>query len=210
MATTKANENTGITARYPSLRHRNRERALLQTAEKYVPNDSTDWTLLPGSPSAPATQDDALDTVASVLAEDFGKEITGTITTGELLAMNATPQVVIAAPGAGKMVVVDEVELFLDYNSAAYDAAAGEDLVLRCTTTTATVFATWDDADTIIEGSADTRRLYKCGETSYPATFDPLTADNESVEFAILSGEWATGDSPLLYRVKYRIIDLIT
>ncbi|MDB4725786.1 hypothetical protein OAF54_00025 [bacterium] len=206
MTITKATEVAG-TGNYPSQRHRQRERKVIQTANKYVPNDSTDWTLLPGSPSAPATQDAALDTIAAAVAEGVAKEVTGTLTSAQILAMNATPQVAIAAPGAGKVIVVDEVELFLDYNSAAYAADATEDLVLRCTTTTSTVFATWDDADTIIEGTADTRRLHK---PTYAATFDPLTADNESVEFAILNGEWATGDSPILYRIKYRELTLIT
>lgn len=151
-----------------------------------------------------------IETANTEAKDTFGVEVSGTLTSAQLLAMNATPQVVISAPGAGKAIIVDEVELFLDYNSAAYAADAGEDLVLRCTTTTSTIFAQWDDADTIIEGSADTRRLYKCGETTYPATFDPLTADNESVEFAILVGEWATGDSPIKYRIRYRIVTLIT
>ena len=148
-----------------------------------------------------------IETANTEAKDTFGVEVSGTLTTAQLLAMNATPQVVISAPGAGKSIIVDEVELFLDYNSAAYAADAGEDLVLRCTTTTATVYQTWDDADDIIEGSADTRSLSK---PTYAATFDPLTCDNESVEFAILSGEWATGDSPILYRIRYRIVTLIT
>lgn len=199
----------GDASNYPQ-KHNKRELKVIETAKAYSPNDSTDWTLLPGNPTAPNDSEDALDKLAAVAAEQFGKEVTGTLTSAQLLAMNATPQVVIAAPGAGKAIIVDEVELFLDYNSAAYAADAGEDLVLRCTTTTSTIFAQWDDADTIIEGSADTRRFYKCGETTYPATFDPLTADNESVEFAILSGEWASGNSPIKYRIRYREVTLIT
>lgn len=198
----------GDAGNFPT-RHNKRELKVIETAQGYTPADSTDWTLLPGNPSAPANVEDALDTMAAAVAENVAKEVTGTLTSAQLLAMNATPQVVISAPGAGKVIIVDEVELFLDYNSAAYAADAGEDLVLRCTTTTSTIFAQWDDADTIIEGSADTRRLYKCGETTYPATFDPLTADNESVEFAILVGEWATGNSPIKYRIKYRELTLI-
>ena len=208
MAISKSTELTDV-RKYPSKRHRQRERKVIETAESYTPNDSTDWTLLPGNPTAPSTQDDALDKIAAAVAEGVSKEVSGTLTSAQLLAMNATPQVVIAAPGAGKAIIVDEVELFLDYNSAAYAADAGEDLVLQYTTGGVDI-AVWDDADTIIEGSADTRRLHKTGDTLFPATFDPLTIDNESVEFAILSGEWATGDSPILYRIKYRELTLIT
>lgn len=194
----------GDAGNYPR-KHNKRELKTIETAKSFTPTTSADWTTLPGAPTAPDDMDDALDILAAAAA-DVAKEVTGTLTSAQLLAMNATPQVVIAAPGAGKAIIVDEVELFLDYNSAAYAADAGEDLVLRCTTTTSTVFATWDDADTIIEGTADTRRLHK---PAYAATFDPLTADNESIEFAILNGEWASGNSPIKYRIRYREVTLI-
>lgn len=197
--------NEGDAGEFPT-RHNKRELKVIETAKAYSPADSTDWTTLPGNPSAPNDSEDAFDKIAAAFAEGVAKEVTGVITSAELLAMSTTPKVVIAAPGAGRAIVVDEVELFLDYNSAAYAADADEDLVLR-STTTETVYATWDDADTIIEGTADTRRFHK---PQYAATFDPLTIDNESVEFAILTAEWATGDSPLYYRVRYRDVALIT
>ena len=171
-------------------------------ANTYTPGDAGDY------PTRHNKRELKVIETANTEANDkFGIEVSGTLTSAKLLAMNATPVVVIAAPGAGKAIIVDEVELFLDYATATYAAGAGEDLVLRCTTTTTTIFQTWDDADDIIEGTADTRAFSK---PTYGATFDPLTADNESVEFAILSGEWATGDSPIKYRIRYREVTLIT
>lgn len=197
MATSKATELTrASTHPHPSRRHQIREAKVIETAEQYTPAVSSDWD------TAPTTQDGALDALAA--GSVATAEVSGTLTTAQLLAMNATPIVAIAAPGAGKAIIVEEVELFLDFNAAAYAADAGEDLVVRYTTS-AVAIDTWDDADTIIEGTGDERRLTK------PDTdLDLDDADNESVEFAILVGEWATGDSPIKYRIKYAVKTLIT
>ena len=77
-------------------------------------------------------------------------------------------------------------------------------MVIRYATST-TAIDTWDDLDTIIVGTSDERRL-----TKPDADLDLDDADNEAVEAAILSGEWATGDSPIKYRIKYREVTVIT
>ncbi len=47
-------------------------------------------------------------------------EATGTLTRTNLLAMKVTPVTLIAAAAAGKIHIVDEIELFHDYDTAAY------------------------------------------------------------------------------------------
>lgn len=56
------------------------------------------------------------------------KEATGTLTQAQLLALN-TPVELVAAQGAGTVIVVDEVELFHSYSTAAY--ATGGDLAIE-------------------------------------------------------------------------------
>lgn len=68
MAITKSTELSGA-GDYPSNKHNQRERKLLETAESYSPNASSDWTSLPGVTSAPSTQDSALDTLANQAAQ---------------------------------------------------------------------------------------------------------------------------------------------
>lgn len=201
---TKASELARSITYHPGSRLGNREAFAFQLAEEYTPTTAADWTSLPGVSTAPTNQDDALDKLASALAPNDVQETTGTLSSAQLLAMNATPIELIEAPGAGKAIIVDEIELFLDFNSAAYDAGAGEDLVIRYDTS-ATAIATWDDADRIVEGTEDERDLVK------PDTdLDLDDADDEGVEAAILSGEWATGDSPIKYRIRYRVVTLLT
>ena len=48
------------------------------------------------------------------------KEATGTLSQTNITAMNGTPVELIAAPGAGKAIIVKDIELFHDYAVAAY------------------------------------------------------------------------------------------
>jgi hypothetical protein len=145
------------------------------------------------------------------------KEATGTISSAEILALNATSKVVIAAPGAGKAIVVDEVQLFLDYGSAGYAADAGEDLVLQYTTGGVDILSIDNDAVAFLTATADAHWIGQPGalyDAQAAGTGDGVLIsgfDNESVEFAIAgSGEVVTGDSPIKYRISYREVTYLS
>lgn len=145
-----------------------------------------------------------------------GLVATGSITSAEILALNATPKVLISAPGAGKVVIVDEIQLFLDFNSAAYVAGAGEDLQFEYVTGGVDIAAIDNDAVAFLTASADAHwfgKNFGVYDAAAAASGDGVllgTIDNEGVQVTILSGEVATGDSPIYYKIKYRIIDLLS
>lgn len=146
---------------------------------------------------------------------DLELTATGTISSAEILALNATPITLIAAPGANKAIIVDEIRLFLDYNSATYVAGAGEDLSIQYSG--GTVIAEIDnDAVAFLTATADAQWLGQPSAVyavSAAASGDGVllsTIDNESVDVTILVGEVATGDSPINYVIRYRIIDYLT
>lgn len=236
-----------------------------------------------------------------------GLVASGTIATAAVKTLNSANVEVIAAPGEGQLVVVDEINLFLDYNSAAYDAGAGEDLILiyggldgteilqidsdngflestvdahliaqpssydvdTATTLNGLIFSNiigtvvgaavfvftggsiedeWTDAshgyldgDKVIFSAVGTGAPEFLINTAYyivnkqtnifnlalTSSGDPIegTVDssgtwtlghyndgnvNKAVNIGILSGEVATGDSPLKYSIKYRVIDILT
>lgn len=125
-----------------------------------------------------------------------------TITSAQLLALNATPQTIVAAPGAGLAVVpaspVASV-LMLDYNATAYDGiAAGEDLAFKYT----------DDAGTELFQVEATGFLDQASDqVRYAADPTLVTPEaNVPVVLHMLVGEIATGDSPLKVRFYYRLI----
>jgi hypothetical protein len=126
-----------------------------------------------------------------------------TITSAELLALETTPKTLVAAPGAGKALVFEKAVFFLDYNSAAYAGiASGDDLNVRYT-----------DGSGVIAGTLETTGFLDQTEDAY-AVAEPsldsglITANAPLV--ASLAGAIITGDSPLVVRTFYRIVNLST
>lgn len=166
-------------------------------------------------PGVTVTVTDATAAMDLVAASGVQLEASGTLTSAEILALNATPITLISAPGASKAVIVDEIQLFLDFNSAAYVAGAGEDLSIQYSG--GAVIAEIDnDAVAFLTATADAQWLGQPSAVyavSAAASGDGVllsTIDNESVDITILSGEVATGDSPINYVIRYRIIDYLT
>lgn len=126
-----------------------------------------------------------------------------TISTAELLALNAAPKTLVAAPGSGKALILVDVQLMLDYNSAAYDGiAAGEDLEIRYTNGSGQLVATVESTG-FLDATADAYRHV------YPtSTAAIVPAANAALVMDLASGEIATGNSPLKVRLRYREITL--
>lgn len=128
-----------------------------------------------------------------------------TVSTSQILALNATPQTIIPAPGAGFAVVIDWAVFFLDYNAAAYAGiAAGEDLALRYTNGSGTVLATCEATGFLDQTSDQTRFVYPYRAASGASEVTPTA--NAVVVLHMLTGEVTTGNSPLYVRVAYRIL----
>lgn len=126
-----------------------------------------------------------------------------TITTGQLLALNAAPKTLVAAPGAGKAIIPVDMQLFLDYNTIGYAGiAAGEDLELRHTNGAGQLFATVETTG-FLDAVADAfRHIYPLAA----AASTPV--DNAALVLCLASGEITTGNSPLKVRIRYRTITL--
>jgi hypothetical protein len=120
---------------------------------------------------------------------------TGTLTTAEVLALYTTPITVVAAPGANKAVIIVGITLMLDFATTAYDGvAAGEDLEFRYT----------NGSDPFLTSSADAIRYV---EPTTAAALIPVA--NAVIVARLASGNVATGDSPLKYKIEYKIIDTV-
>lgn len=140
----------------------------------------------------------------SVIANDTGiVTVDVTVATGELLALNATPKQLVAAPGALKAIILVDAQAMLDYNSAAYAGiAAGEDLQISYTNGAGVKVA---DIETtgFLDATADAyRHVYPLADAA------KAPAANAALVLSLLSGEITTGNSPLKLRVRYRTVDL--
>jgi hypothetical protein len=126
---------------------------------------------------------------------------TGTLTEAQLEALHTTPITVIAAPGSGKAIVVVGAQFFYDYNSAAYGVDAGDDLVLNYTDGAgATILQV--ETTGFLSATSDQMR-YATPTTT--AEFNPVA--NAAV-VAYLSGALTSaGNSPVKYRIEYKVVD---
>ena len=124
-----------------------------------------------------------------------------TVSTSELLALNTTPKQLVAAPGAGNILVLDSAQLWLDYNTTAYDGiAAGEDLSIKYTNGSGAEVAQIE-ATGFLDGTADETRYVTAASA---AAVQPVA--NAALVLHMLVGNIATGNSPLKVRTFYRIL----
>ncbi len=140
-----------------------------------------------------------------------GSVITGTIATADVKTLNASPVVMIAAPGATLAVVIDNVYLFYDYDSTAYDGiAAGEDFLIEYVNSGTDILII--ETTAFMDQAGDEARFAKPSLYGQDDTLgdglDLLNEANDAVHITILIDEIATGDSPLLYRIHYHIVNL--
>lgn len=122
------------------------------------------------------------------------------ITSAQLLALNATGQTVVAAPGAGKLILFERALLYMPYNSAAYAGiAAGEDLSFKYTNNSGAQVSTVETTGFLDQTSSQLR-------IAQPDVAAPIPVANAALVLGLLVGEITTGNSPLRVRTFYRII----
>ncbi len=127
------------------------------------------------------------------------------IATADVLTLRASPVEIVAAPGALKAIIVDHVEVFLDYNSIAYVDDAGDDLSFRYTDENGIEVVPPIDGDEFIDNAADTY-AYSWGFVTDGAQGMVPTV-NAAVVATMNNGEVVTGNSPLFVHLYYRIVD---
>jgi hypothetical protein len=127
-----------------------------------------------------------------------------TITTAQLLALNATPQAVVPAPGAGKYLEFCGAEIYMPYNSAAYNGiASGEDLSIKYTDGSGVEVGQCETTGFLDQTSSQRRFVRPTTAASGNTAIVP--AANAALVICLLVGEIATGDSPLKVRTFYRV-----
>lgn len=118
-----------------------------------------------------------------------------TLTAAQLDAIAATPITLIAAPGAGKVLLVNQVYGFLDFNSAAY-AGSSQVLNIRYTDGSGDIICSFAEA-AFVEATADAYEAPAIIQV-HPVVNSPVVAN--------ANADWTTGDSPIYLRIYYRIL----
>ncbi len=127
--------------------------------------------------------------------------------TAEVLVLRATPIEIVAAPGALKAIIVDHVEVFLDFNSIGYVADAGDDLSFRYTDETGIEVVPPIDGADFTDEVVDTFAYSPGIITDAAQGFVPVV--NAAVVASMNGTEVITGNSPIFVHLYYRIVDTV-
>ena len=133
----------------------------------------------------------------------LGHSVVKTITSAQLLALNATPQTIIAAPDTGIAVIPLRMMIYKPAGTAYSGIASGEDLVLKYTNGSgAQCSSVVEMTGFLDQTTAQTRVVGMPGSvTTTAGDYAPVAA--AAVVLHLLVGEITTGDSPLYVRVWY-------
>lgn len=128
-----------------------------------------------------------------------------TVTSAEILALNATPKTLVPAPGAGKVLVFEGAVVALDYGSAAYAGiAAGEDLSIKYENGSGLEVAQCEATGFLDQTADQLRYVRPQAAASGNSSITPLA--NKALVLHMLTGEVTTGNSPLKCRIFYRVV----
>jgi hypothetical protein len=146
--------------------------------------------------------------IADLVEQDSGSSLYTTktveLTPAQMLSLNGDGALeLIPAPGAGKIIVVSEIFLFVDYNSVPYDFAAGVAgqgrIIFNYGTT---IVFSLINFSSLLNASSD---LY------FSASTDIYAEANKPFNLLAHSGVIVTqGDSPVKINVVYRILNSTT
>ena len=132
-----------------------------------------------------------------------GLYVDKTITSAQLLALNATPVTIVGAPGANLAIIPMGAYLTLPYNSAAYaGVAAGEDLSFKYTNA-AGAEVLFVEATGFLDQTSTQRRY------ASPVSTLITPVVNAPIVLHMLVGEVITGNSPLKVRFFYRTVPAV-
>jgi len=125
------------------------------------------------------------------------------ITSAQLLALFATPQTIVPAPGAGIVVLFDGIYVVKPAGVAYAGIAAGEDLSVRYGTAGLEVCEI-ETTGFLDQATLQVREGKPFHAASLISSIVPVA--NSSLTLGLLVGEITTGDQPLHVRAYYRLV----
>lgn len=125
------------------------------------------------------------------------------ITAAQFNGMYAAPKLLVAAPGANKLISVDKLDLLMTYVSANYAAGGVVAVQYDSTANGAGVIASTTWAAAAFQAAASTGWLFGAS-SSVAQTFS--TTVNKGLYLSNITGAFTTGDSTFVAHIWYRII----
>lgn len=120
-----------------------------------------------------------------------------TLSSAQVLALNATPITVLAAPAAGYVNIIKHVTATKAAGTAYAGIAVGEDIAIRYTNGSGSIAATLETTGFLDSTSATVS--FAMGGACLPVAAAALVAH-------MTAGEVTTGDSPVKLRIVYETV----
>ena len=139
------------------------------------------------------------------------KRVDVTISSAQLLALNATPRSLVAAPGSGLYLVFDGAIIHKPAGTAYGGIAGGEDLSIKYTDASGLEVGVCEATGFLDQATAQVRYVYPSlatatGGAGINTAITPVA--NAALVLHLLTGEIITGTSPLYVRAYYKVITL--
>lgn len=132
------------------------------------------------------------------------------ITSAQLLALNATPQTIVPAPGVGLANVFVGATIHKPAGTAYAGIAAGEDLAVKYTGAAGLEVAACETTNFLDQATAQSRFvLARTGALAAGTVSDLVIVENAVLVAQLLVGEITTGTSDLIIRTLYRVIEMV-
>lgn len=127
------------------------------------------------------------------------------ISAAEFNGMYAAPKLLVAAPGANKLIVLDKVDLLMTYVSANYAAGGVVAVQYDSTINGAGVLASTTLSAATFQAAVSTGFMFNTGVV--PQTFS--TCVNKGLYLSNVTGAFTTGDSTFVAHVWYKVISTV-
>lgn len=132
------------------------------------------------------------------------------VTSAQLLALNATPKTLVAAPGAGKAIIFEGMMVTKPAGVAYGGIAAGEDLSVKYTDGSGLEVAVCETTGFLDQTTAQARYTRpQTGAIAAGTVSSQAVTANAALVLHLLAGEITTGDSDLYVRVLYRVVPTV-
>lgn len=138
------------------------------------------------------------------LPSGFGSSqyTTVAITAAQFNGMYAAPKLLVAAPGANRLLVLEQMQLLMTYGTAAYAAGGVVAVQWDSTANGAGVIASTTIAAAAFQATASTGWNFNPGVVA--ETFS--TTVNKGLYLSNITGAFTTGDSAMVAHVWYKTI----
>ena len=127
------------------------------------------------------------------------------ITSAQLLALNATEQTIVPAPGAGLVLIFEGAVIHKPAGTAYAGIAAGEDLAVKYTDKNGLEVGRCETTGFLDSTANQIRYCNGHRAASGVSSFTPV--ENAALVLHLLAGEILTGDSDLNIETHYRVVN---